>query len=60
MDIKQRVIYISSNEVSSQNQLAMGEVTHKLINMLKPMNFTNVGQTPLSYFNTPPHVWATN
>jgi len=38
----------------------MGEVTYKLINMLKPLNFFNVGQIPLLYFNTPPHVWVTN
>ena len=58
-------MHISSNEVPSQNQLAMGGVTHKLIYMLKPfdfinvgqhslsfsLNFINVGQYPLSYFN---------
>jgi len=66
-------MYISSNEVQSQNQLAMGGVAHKLIYMLKPFNFINVGQYPLSFslnfinvgqyslshFNTPPHMWAT-
>ena len=42
-------MHISSNEVPSQNQLAMGGVTHKLIYMLKPFNIINVGQHPLSY-----------
>ena len=60
LGFQQRVMYISSNNVPSQNQLAMGGVTHKLIYMLKPFDFINVGQYPLSYSNTPPHVWATN
>jgi len=42
-------MHISSNEVSTKNQLTMGRVTHKLIYMLKPFNFINVGQHPLSY-----------
>ena len=46
-------MHISSNEVSTQNQLTMGEVTHKVIYMLKPFNFIKVEQQPLSYFNTP-------
>jgi len=67
-------MHTSSNEVPSQNQLAMGGVAHKLICMLKPfdfinvgqhpllfsLNFINVGQYPLSYSNTAPQVWATN
>jgi len=44
-------MYISSDEVPFQKQLVMGGVTHKLIYMLKPLNFVNVGQTPLSYSN---------
>ena len=34
---------------SNQNQLIMSEITHKLIFMLKPLNFINVGQYLLSY-----------
>ena len=63
-------MHINSNEVLTQNQLAMGGVTHKLIYMLKPFNFLNVGQHPLlyslyfnsvgqyslSYSNIPPHI----
>ena len=45
----QRVMHTNSNKVPTQNQLAMGGVTHKLIYMLKPFNFINVGQHPLSY-----------
>jgi len=54
------MMYISSNEIPSQNQLAMGGVTHKLIYMFKPFDFINVGQHPFSYSNTPPHMWATS
>jgi len=39
----------SSNEVPFQNQLAIGGVTHKLIYMLKPFDFINVGQHPRSF-----------
>jgi len=49
-------MHISSNEISSQNQLAMGGVTHKLIYILMPLYFINVRQTLLSYSNTYPHV----
>jgi len=42
-------MHTSSNEIPFQNQLAIGGVTHKLIYMLKPFNFINVGQHPLSY-----------
>jgi len=41
-----RVMHISSNEILSQNQLAMGKVIHKFIKMLKPLYFINVRQTP--------------
>jgi len=47
LGFQQGVIYICSNEVPSQNQLAMGGVIHKLIYMLKSFNFINVGQHPL-------------
>ena len=49
--LNKRGMYTSSNEVSSQNQLAMDGVTHKLTYMFKPLNFVNVGQSPL--FHTP-------
>jgi len=49
LGFQQRVMHISLNEVPSQNQLAIGGVTHKLIYKLKPFNFINVGQYPLSY-----------
>ena len=42
-------MYINSNDIPSQNQLTIGGVTHKLIYMLKPFNFINAGQHPLSY-----------
>jgi len=42
-------MHISSNDIPSQNQLAMDRVINKLIYMLKPFNFINVGQLPLSY-----------
>jgi len=45
-------MYISSNEISSQNQLAIVGVIHKLIYMFKPLNFINVGQSLFSYSNT--------
>ena len=38
----------SSNDFSTQNQLAMGELTHKLIYIFKHFNFINVEQSPLS------------
>jgi len=41
-------MYISSNEVPTQNPLAMGGVTYKLKYMLKPFNFINVGRHPYS------------
>ena len=53
-------MYIISNEVSIQNQLAIGGVTHKLIYMLKPFNLINVRQHLFSYSNTSPHVWVIN
>jgi len=53
-------MHLSSNEVSSQNQLVMGGVTHKLMYKLNPLNFINIRQSSLAYSNTPPHVWATN
>ena len=42
-------MHISSNEIPSQNQLAIYGVTHKLIYVLKLFNFINVGQYLLSY-----------
>jgi len=53
-------MYVSLNEILSKNKLAVVEVTHKLIYMLKRLNFVDVGQTSLLYYNMPPHVWATN
>jgi len=50
----------SSNKAPSQNQLATDGITHKLIYMLKPFNFINVGQTPLSYSKTPPFLETTS
>jgi len=49
LSIQQRVMHINSSEVSTKNQLVMGGVTHKLIYMLKSINFINVGQSPLSH-----------
>jgi len=39
-------MHISLNEVPTQKQLAMGEVTYKFIYMLKTFIFINVGQYP--------------
>jgi len=60
LGLQQRVMHISWNEVPSQNQLVMSGVTHRLMYMFKPFNFINVGQYPLLYSNTPPHVCAAN
>ena len=49
--LNKRVMHISMNKILFQNQLTIGWVTHKLIYMLKPLNFINVKQTPLLYFN---------
>jgi len=37
-------MHISSNEVPSQNQLAIGGVAHKLYIHTQALNFINVGQ----------------
>ena len=44
----QRVMHISSNEVPTQNQLTIGEITHKLIYMLKLFIFITT-ITPNAY-----------
>jgi len=41
-------MHISLNEVPSQNQLALGGITHKLIYTLKLLYFINVGQISVS------------
>jgi len=41
-------MHIISNEISTKNRLVMGEVTHKIIYMLVPLNFIHVEQTSLS------------
>jgi len=38
IDVKQRVMYISSNEISFQNQLIRGGVINKFINILNSLN----------------------
>ena len=53
-------MHISSNEVPSQNQLAIGGVAHKLYIHTQALEFYQCGTIPLSYSNTPPHVWAIN
>jgi len=44
-------MHISSNEVSSQNQLAIGGVAHKLYIHTQALEFYQCGTTPLSYSN---------
>jgi len=51
---KQKVMCTSSNEVPSQNQLAIDGVTHKLINMFKLFTFINVEQYIFSYSSHAP------
>ena len=41
----------SSNEISTQNQLIIDEVSHKITYKLKPLNYHNVEQTSLLYSN---------
>ena len=43
---KQKVMYINSNEILIQNQLAMSRLSHKLMHILKPFNFYQCGTTP--------------
>ena len=44
-------MYISSNEVPSQNQLAIGGVAQKLYIHTQALEFYQCGTTPLSYSN---------
>ena len=53
-------MHINSNEILSQNQLAIEEVTHKFYIHTQALEFYQCGTIPLSYSNTPPHVWAIN
>ena len=48
---KQRVMHISSNEISSQNQLTIGEITHKFYIHTQALKFYQYGTNPTSYFN---------
>jgi len=45
-------MYISSNEVPSQNQLAIGGVAHKLYIHIQALEFYQCGIIPLSYSNS--------
>ena len=51
--LNKQVMHINSNEVPSQNQLTMSGITHKLIYMFKPLNFVNMGQSPLFMLQHP-------
>ena len=44
-------MYISSNEVPSQSQLAVGGVVYKLYIHTQALEFYQCGTTPLSYSN---------
>ena len=45
-------MHISSNEISTQNQLAMSEVIHELMYMFKLFNFINLEHTQFHDSNT--------
>ena len=54
-------MHISSNEASSQNQLAIGGVTHKLYIHAQTLEFYQCGTNPHFYnSNMPNHVCTIN